>query len=575
MASRKDYERLDAVKANRLDIKQGLPAKHEGRNGDLQVRRTTKGLVLFAKFYDRWYRVAKLEQMHRDGGKPIGTPEDKTFGKLNINKKLQFDRGKNSIALEMDKAEAILKVKDTRSTADADIQCANIRDANGNKSIEIAATSSAVNRFKIVNSAAGAYMRITADGDDDDTHIELLGKGEGNIRLSTADNVGLIQFLTNEGIRFQFDGYSASGYKEFRILASATEILKIDADESAGNLTSRIWNVTGGGTGSIYMSALSDLYFNAGGNQIYLNGGGTSSGDTFAGGTTFGYFDFATGSTCKLKSAFNYHLNLISLGSGNIVIDSAADIALEAAGGDITADAPVSITSTTADQFKVLYDGSNYGLINVADDGHVEIESVGTDADMTLKADGAITLNGISAIRLLDDGGTFTPAHAADIATKAYVDSKKSYVHVNNYSGRMSTVNYWYVSNQSLGSGITAADFGYGEYRYAMFNAVSATVITGWSFRGYVSSTEPYDLALYQVTPPADGGTVASSAAIIGLITNFASGDVTANRMYTTDITGLSVSVAAGQQIFLVHRYTDGSGNKSIYGSLTLEFEVA
>ena len=60
----------------------------------------------------------------------------------------------------------------------------------------------------------------------------------------------------------------------------------------------------------------------------------------------------------------------------------------------------LALTSTTADQLKVLYDGSNYGLINVASDGHVEIESVGTDADMTLNVAGDLELNA--------DGGTVT-----------------------------------------------------------------------------------------------------------------------------------------------------------------------
>ena len=72
--------------------------------------------------------------------------------------------------------------------------------------------------------------------------------------------------------------------------------------------------------------------------------------------------------------------------TAHLTLDADGDIILEAAGGNVTSDAPLAITSTTADQFKVLYDGSNYGLINVAADGHVEIESVGTDADIALNS---------------------------------------------------------------------------------------------------------------------------------------------------------------------------------------------
>ena len=63
---------------------------------------------------------------------------------------------------------------------------------------------------------------------------------------------------------------------------------------------------------------------------------------------------------------------------------------------DDTMAGTLAITSTTADQFKVLYDASNYALLNVSATGELEIETIGagtTDSDITLNADGDIILN--------------------------------------------------------------------------------------------------------------------------------------------------------------------------------------
>ena len=79
MVTKKDITQLQANKADRIKIEKGLPAKHEGRNGNFSVRLTRQGLVLFAKFNDKWYRIGKLEDIHRDRGKYIGTPESKDF----------------------------------------------------------------------------------------------------------------------------------------------------------------------------------------------------------------------------------------------------------------------------------------------------------------------------------------------------------------------------------------------------------------------------------------------------------------------------------------------------------------
>ena len=56
-----------------------------------------------------------------------------------------------------------------------------------------------------------------------------------------------------------------------------------------------------------------------------------------ADGTTFGSIDMGTASTLKLQSSSNYHLNLISQGTGDVVIDSNGDIVLDSADGNFLA----------------------------------------------------------------------------------------------------------------------------------------------------------------------------------------------------------------------------------------------
>ena len=44
--------------------------------------------------------------------------------------------------------------------------------------------------------------------------------------------------------------------------------------------------------------------------------------------------------------------------------------------------------------------------------------------------------------------------------------------------------------------------------------------------------------------------------------------------MYTVGESGLDYTLAAGHQLYVVKRYTSGSGNKYTYATVTLELEV-
>ena len=67
-------------------------------------------------------------------------------------------------------------------------------DANGNESIILVATASAVNEFTVANAATGNGPELRATGGDTDIDIELVPKGAGNVNIT----VGGLELSGNE-----------------------------------------------------------------------------------------------------------------------------------------------------------------------------------------------------------------------------------------------------------------------------------------------------------------------------------------------------------------------------------------
>lgn len=125
------------------------------------------------------------------------------------------------------------------------------------------------------------------------------------------------------------------------------------------------------------------------------------------------------GSAATLTAANGFE---VATTTGNITLDSAGDIAFEAAGGDVTMDAQLTITSTSADLLVLKYDGSNDCTVDVDSDGSTTITTTGTDADFEIATGtgGDITLDATSAL-VFEPGttATFTLAEAGYISIDA------------------------------------------------------------------------------------------------------------------------------------------------------------
>ena len=214
----------------------------------------------------------------------------------------------------------------------------------------------------------------------------------------------------------------------------------------------------------------------------------------------------------------------------------------------------------------------------------------GVEADLSINADGYLKLTSAAGeditldvgasgeILIKENSGTYTPTSDNHVCTKAYADSvgggtDTSYPTYQAMNWRMSSVNNYYIGNQTLGTGVAASDFGVGELKYSVFNSTQAVTLDRCRIVYYVSSTEPYEFELWDVTVPSDGSTYAATAVKIG-DTLETSGDVSANRYYSITSGGLSYSLSSAHQVFLLCRYTDGSGTKTVNASVTLQMTI-
>ena len=136
---------------------------------------------------------------------------------------------------------------------------------------------------------------------------------------------------------------------------------------------------------------------------------------------------------------------------------------------------------------------------------------------------------------------------------------------------RMRSVNTYYVATNDLSTSVSTADFTYLLYPYAQFIAQRDVKLQSWSFKGGFSSSSDYEFEVWDTSFVA-GNTSADSATKVGDTQS-----VTANvaRLYSLKDDDLDYTVAAGHLLWVIVRYTDGSGTKTTYGTVSMEFTNA
>ena len=237
--------------------------------------------------------------------------------------------------------------------------------------------------------------------------------------------------------------------------------------------------------------------------------------------------------------------------------------------------------ASTNDYFNIKCEASGATTIATGDAG-------GEAAHLTLDADGEIFLEPVGGgikIKETDDKVTETAAYGqlwvkddnpntlwfTDDGDNDYQITPMTWT-INGADpiyGRYGSVNNYYISNQSLSTSITAADWTTFKFNYAQFTAITPVVLKSWYFVGEFSSAVDWEIELWDLTIPSNGTAAASTAAKVG---STQSVSATAYAIYTLGETGLSYTVAAGHQLYVVVRYTSGSGTKYSYGTATMEF---
>lgn len=76
-----------------------------------------------------------------------------------------------------------------------------LADTNGNESLGIAATASAINYIQVTNSATGNPVALSANGDDANVGLNIAPRGTGVVRVQSGAGASLVQ-ASNGGLGF-------------------------------------------------------------------------------------------------------------------------------------------------------------------------------------------------------------------------------------------------------------------------------------------------------------------------------------------------------------------------------------
>ena len=432
------------------------------------------------------------------------------------------------------------------------------------------------NYLKIAVVASGATTLTTVDNDGESGHLTLSPNGDTIIDR----NIAITDAGSYYGLSIDIDKTGTSTTN------NSIYGLKIDADNTtATNGVNTMYGISNTPTlthaadaGILVVYGLKQTVTSHGNgaslgfgiNQV-VTGADTSTGiwqtidDTgidlkfVSSSNANDYFTLVTGVSAETTlttvdaDSNGAHFNVVA--DGNIVLDSDNNLNLDA--GNLIG----------------LYGGGvQYGIISKGIGNVLKIQTPGAN-DMLLDSGGDITLDAAGGnITLENAGSTYTPSAGSDATTKTYVDGKRFGVSSALQNSRLSVINTWYTYSQNYGTSIAASDWATNIFNYALYSNTTAVVLKAWVTVCEFSSSTDYELELWDVTVPADGTAEPATVAKVG---DTQSISATSTRIYSIGQDDLSFTLAAGHQLYLLKRYTSGSGNKYVYENTTLEFEIA
>ena len=153
-----------------------------------------------------------------------------------------------------------------------------IQDANGNELVEITATGSAVNHFKVTNAATGNNVTLEATGSDTNVGFNVTSKGTGLVTVTTGVAFSHIEQTANGAVSLvKTTTVFNKGSALAATLADGTVIgqLKILTNKGVGAATTTPSNFGAGSTIAIAQHKTATLLWDGTNWQIQSTYGGT------------------------------------------------------------------------------------------------------------------------------------------------------------------------------------------------------------------------------------------------------------------------------------------------------------
>ena len=345
----------------------GTPGIREGNNGDLTVRNIQgKGLFLFYKYYGKWYstRLNKIHPKYAEDKQSVIIPKGRKprkIGELTLdtsgNLKTKKDKNTNNQLITMYPSDhGVVPLRNTLDVNEIELSRTSVSgmgtDAGGTSDL------------RILNTTGHSFIQIETQGASYDPYLLLAYRVVGESEALKQWCIG----MDNSDTDLLHFNYKSSGTDPLTPSSTTASQQKMTLDTSGnlgilGQLT--ITDIPTDSAGDNYLVEVSNVVKKRTPAETLADIGAQA---TVTAGTNCTF----AGTTLNVDDAF---------------IKNDANDAMAGT---------LSITSTTADQLKVLYDASNYGLLNVSATGDLEIETVGagtTDSDITLNADGSIILD--------------------------------------------------------------------------------------------------------------------------------------------------------------------------------------
>jgi len=250
-----------------------------------------------------------------------------------------------------------------------------------------------------------------------------------------------------------------TGSDQFAVRYDSSNHFGVDVDSDGSTTltttgTNADFEIASGTTGDITLDSTGDIILEAGGSDINAN---APINITFAGTQLELINNAALKATIAVAATTADTTLTVSGGTTNIfevvadtiTLDSAGDIALEAGGADISMDAQLTITNTSADQLVIKYDGSNTFGIDVDVDGSTTLTTTGTNADFEIASGttGDITLDSTGDI-IMEAAGADITMDAPLTITDATDES--GFIIINN---TLTTADLVDISSTSVTSG--------------------------------------------------------------------------------------------------------------------------